>query len=367
MKIMRKEVLTRGGTAIRIQLEEDRMIGRGAFGKVRKMRMEVQSPKEQQPTAPAGNRLVALKEPTTKAKETTTRLDQTERDLLLKLRHPNIIDLLYHYDDNEGETTCLVLELVDGGDLHEFTRRRMKNKEDMGVLLETYMYQLFRGLAYIHLKGVAHRDIKPENLLVNEVRGTLKIADFGLGTMMTEETSDTPHAFYVGTRPYRAPEMLLGARYYTKKIDVWAAGCVLTQMYLGRPIFYERGSHAKGPKYLMLKIFEFAGLPSHSDFEAMGVDPIPVPRRLVRRQWLDPFASVALRDADALQSLLRHIFVYSARDRYNAWAACAHRLFRVLRSKNVRLPSGHPLPNLYDFSSEEKQSMPPVVYRHFAC
>ncbi len=71
---------------------------------------------------------------------------------------------------------------------------------------EVFAYQMFRGLAYIHMKGVAHRDIKPENLLVNEHTGMLKIADFGLGTWMTNKS---PHASYVGTRTYRAPEMLL--------------------------------------------------------------------------------------------------------------------------------------------------------------
>jgi len=95
---------------------------------------------------------------------------------------------------------------------------------------------LFRGLAYCHSKKIAHRDIKPENLLVSPASGELKIADFGCGAVMVD--ADAGHTFYVGTRIFRAPELLLGARKYSLKVDVWSAGVVMSEMTLGTPIFY---------------------------------------------------------------------------------------------------------------------------------
>ncbi len=102
---MRQEATTRNGTKTDIHLELVKEIGTGAFGKVRKMKAtEIDREGE--------GKLVAVKNPTNTTK---TRLDVTERDLLVKLQHKNCVDLLYYYHD--GETVSLVMELVDGGDL----------------------------------------------------------------------------------------------------------------------------------------------------------------------------------------------------------------------------------------------------------
>uniref|UniRef100_A0A8B9E9C4 mitogen-activated protein kinase n=1 Tax=Anser cygnoides TaxID=8845 RepID=A0A8B9E9C4_ANSCY len=88
-----------------------------------------------------------------------------------------------------------------------------------------FLYQLLRGLKYIHSANVLHRDLKPSNLLVNE-NCELKIGDFGMARGLG---ADPRHAKaflteYVATRWYRAPELLLSLHRYTRAIDMWSVG-----------------------------------------------------------------------------------------------------------------------------------------------
>ena len=93
------------------------------------------------------------------------------------------------------------------------------------------MYQLLRGLKYIHSANVLHRDLKPSNILLN-ANGELKICDFGLARVASDAMTE-----YVGTRWYRAPELLLNSSAYTSAIDVWSVGCIFFQMLTRTPLF----------------------------------------------------------------------------------------------------------------------------------
>lgn len=109
---------------------------------------------------------------------------------------------------------------------------------------EYFLYQLLRGLKYIHSAGILHRDLKPSNLLLNE-DCDLQICDFGLArAQLSSETDDmitvTPNAIltdYITTRWYRAPEVMTSWKEYTTAIDVWATGCIFAEMLLGKPLF----------------------------------------------------------------------------------------------------------------------------------
>jgi serine/threonine protein kinase len=87
-----------------------------------------------------------------------------------------------------------------------------------------------------------HRDVKPENFLVNETSGrdVLKLADFGLAKQISNENNKLTE--YVSTRWYRAPELALETANYGLKVDIFALGCIMAEMYLGRPIFPGRNS-----------------------------------------------------------------------------------------------------------------------------
>ena len=90
-----------------------------------------------------------------------------------------------------------------------------------------------RGVAFVHSQNLLHRDLKPSNLLIAPNR-QLKIADFGLARIFD---STRPMSHQVATRWYRAPELLYGARKYDFGVDLWAAGCIIAELFAFCPIF----------------------------------------------------------------------------------------------------------------------------------
>lgn len=99
--------------------------------------------------------------------------------------------------------------------------------------LQYFLYQILRGLKYIHSANVLHRDLKPSNLLLN-ANCDLKICDFGLARPTAENEFMTE---YVVTRWYRAPELLLNSSDYTAAIDVWSVGCIFMELMNRKPLF----------------------------------------------------------------------------------------------------------------------------------
>ena len=91
------------------------------------------------------------------------------------------------------------------------------------MLLQLYMYQMFRSLAYIHALGVCHRDIKPQNLLLDSANGILKLCDFGSAKILVP---DEPNVSYICSRYYRAPELIFGSTMYTVSIGKFLHMCI---------------------------------------------------------------------------------------------------------------------------------------------
>lgn len=97
--------------------------------------------------------------------------------------------------------------------------------------MQFLVYQILRGLKYIHSAGIIHRDLKPSNLAVNE-DCELKILDFGLARQAEAEMTG-----YVATRWYRAPEIMLNWMHYNQTVDVWSVGCIMAELMTGKTLF----------------------------------------------------------------------------------------------------------------------------------
>jgi serine/threonine protein kinase len=121
--------------------------------------------------------------------------------------------------------------------------------------VKCYMQQLLCGLEHCHSRHILHRDIKGSNLLIDN-RGILKIADFGLASFFDPEQRH-PLTSRVVTLWYRPPELLLGATNYGVAVDLWSSGCILAELYAGKPIMPGRTEVEQ-----LHKIFKLCGSPS---------------------------------------------------------------------------------------------------------
>lgn len=100
--------------------------------------------------------------------------------------------------------------------------------------VKLYTYQMFRGLAYMHIHNIANRDLKPQNTLINRETHHAVICDLGSAKVLDPKE---PNIAYICSRYYRAPELVFGSRFYSPVIDVWSMACVIAEMMIGRPLF----------------------------------------------------------------------------------------------------------------------------------
>lgn len=128
-----------------------------------------------------------------------------------------------------------------------------------------FIYQTLRGLKAMHSADVLHRDLKPSNLLLN-ANCDLKVCDFGLArSAASQEDNAGFMTEYVATRWYRAPEIMLTFKEYTKAIDVWSVGCILAEMLSGKPLFPGKDYH-----HQLTLILDLLGTPTMDDYHSIN-------------------------------------------------------------------------------------------------
>lgn len=194
--------------------EEIDVIGDGAFGVVTKCKDK------------NTRKYVAIKKMKQKFTSFEECLNLKEVKSLRKIHHENVVRLLQVFRENEH--LFLVFELLGQSLLKTMNEKVIFTENEIRYTMK----HLLQGLNYIHKQGFFHRDIKPENLLWGNQ--TLKIADFGLAR---EIRSRPPYTEYVGTRWYRAPEIIFRHEFYNSPVDIWSAGCIMAELYIGKPLF----------------------------------------------------------------------------------------------------------------------------------
>jgi len=167
---------------------------------------------------------------------TITRRTLRELRILRHLQHENLMqvkNILITGTKNDFKDIYMVSELMET-DMSSVLKSGQPLSDGHFKL---FLYQILRGIKYMHSARVIHRDLKPRNLLVNS-NCDLKICDFGLARVkfLTQEWLN-PMTEYVCTRWYRAPEVLCSWTDYSASIDMWSIGCIFAEMHTCQPLF----------------------------------------------------------------------------------------------------------------------------------
>ncbi|KAL1793741.1 hypothetical protein ACET3X_008723 [Alternaria dauci] len=175
-----------------------------------------------------------------------------EFDILKDLSHPNIITIEKVFRSNN--TIYIFEELVTGGDLFSFIE--FEDGRIDGLHAALIIYQVLRGIEYLHDQDIVHRDLKPDNILMSslEYGARVIITDFGSARFLPGKNSQNPpqnnkyHRMfsYVGTLEYTAPEIHRLNKAipvddgYSKAVDMWSVGSITATVLTGDLMFSDR-------------------------------------------------------------------------------------------------------------------------------
>jgi len=278
-----------------------------------------------------------------------------EIKLLRHMDHENIVairDIIPPAQRAAFNDVYIAYELMDT-DLHQIIRSNQALSEEH---CQYFLYQILRGLKYIHSANVLHRDfrdLKPSNLLLN-ANCDLKICDFGLARTTSETDFMTE---YVVTRWYRAPELLLNSSEYTAAIDVWSVGCIFMELMDRKPLFPGR-DHVHQLRLLM----ELIGTPNEGDLDFVNENARRYIRQLPRhpRQSLpEKFPHVQPLAIDLVEKML----TFDPRQRITVEGALAHPYLASLH--DISDEPGCSMPFSFDFEQHalSEEQMKDLIYQ----
>uniref|UniRef100_A0A8C9U1R2 mitogen-activated protein kinase n=1 Tax=Serinus canaria TaxID=9135 RepID=A0A8C9U1R2_SERCA len=278
------------------------------------------------------SQVVALKVIRLEAEEGVPFTAIREASLLKCLKHANIV--LLHDIIQTRETLTFVFEYMHT-DLAQYMGQHPGGLHWCNVML--FMFQLLRGLAYIHQQHILHRDLKPQNLLISCL-GELKLADFGLAR--AQSIPRQTYSSEVVTLWYRPPDVLLGATAYSSDIDIWSAGCVFVEMIQGQPIF----AATSGAHEQLEKIWEVLGVPTEDTWPGLSKLPnynpawCPFPT-VCQSLNLTPGEWEGCR-VPAAENLASRMLTAFPRGRISAQDALLHSFFSPLPPQLYQVPAG---------------------------
>ena len=236
-----------------------------------------------------------------------------EFEILSKIRDCDyVVKLLdaFYSENNDGKVIQnLVFEFVTNN-LENFIDVHHKKKKHIPIeQIKLITRQMLLGLNYCHKKNIVHRDLKPENVLLTD-DGNVKLCDFGSSKCIDEKKGITSTPYTV-SRYYRAPELILGKIDYNSKIDIFATGCIIAELFMLTPLFPGK---TEG-----LEIFEHICLLGNPGKEYFEQFPLP-------KNYIEYFDKFVVDDTAKLEKVINQNGFYSQKDVYEATDLILHML-----------------------------------------
>ena len=336
-----------------------------------------------------------------------------EIKLLRYFKHDNIVSLI-DIQKPPGRTgfedIYIITDLMET-DLHRVIYSRQELTDDH---IQYFIYQILRGVVYMHSANIIHRDLKPANILANK-NCDLKICDLGLGRAevyeydemelrekqnktkkkpkkkkktedkdkkdkkdkdnkdkkdkdknkdnkdkdnVEEEEEEEPELTeYVITRWYRAPEVILCPSHYSKAVDIWSVGCIFAELLGRQPLF-------PGDHYLdqIQKIVAVTGTPKMEDLDFIKKkEAKEFFLKLVKRTkltWSSLFPNANPIALDLLEKML----TFNPKKRYTVDQCLSHPYFEGLHDPEQEPITTTPFDWTFDDVELTKENLQSMIY-----
>jgi len=278
---------------------------------------------------------------------TITKRTLRELRILRHLQHENLVQVMSIFIPGKKmdyDHIYVVSELMET-DLAATLRSKQLLSDDH---CQFFLYQILRGMKYVHSAKVIHRDLKPRNLLVNS-NCDLKICDFGLARVhFSDKAWACPMTEYVCTRWYRAPEVICSWTDYSCAIDIWSIGCIFAEMLTRKPLFPGHNT-----QHQLDLIFGLLGTPMEQELKKIpnqkcrefikSLDEIP------RKLFAAVFTDVSAHALDFLEKTLQ----WDSEERVTVEEALQHTYLEMLHCPEDE-PIREPL-DTADFDYERRK------------
>ena len=286
-----------------------------------------------------------------------------EIKLLRYFNHDNIISLI-DIPKPEGRTgfndIYIITDLMET-DLHRVIYSRQELTDDH---IQYFIYQILRGVLYMHSANIVHRDLKPANILANK-NCDLKICDLGLGRGDVKDDNDGTTAStknkelteYVITRWYRAPEVILCPSDYSKAVDIWSIGCIFAELLGRQPLF-------PGDHYLdqIQKIISILGTPKGDDLNYIKKEEAKEFLKKLAKRTKQTWSSLFPNSNPVALDLLGKMLMFNPKKRYTVEQCLAHPYFEGLHNPEEEPITTRPFDWSFDDVELTKENLQNMVY-----